>query len=147
MGRDVDLRIYNAEKLVTELVSRIKDYSVSDEFKKRGTDLIGFVKAILERFGSFFGQGDRQFYVLLNNEHLDGQNPYYEIGGMFYSAFGEPDKTVGDPKIDDWFHVFLDRKNKYSKDGISYVDKYEIAKVLGIKLINKDEEDGNDWRN
>lgn len=105
MGISIDIHIYDADTLQAKL----KTWGATDPELSR---------KILEACGTF--AGDK--YILLNNEYGDGYSPYFNVASLFDAAF----------KLEDSFDIFLDSDNEYSKDGISYVDEYEVAEELGI---------------
>lgn len=136
MSMDVDVRIYDAVKLIKKIVENIDLEGISDRSDDGVTSL---VTAILESFGTFLDDG--KIYILLNNEHAREFNPYFNIKHVLNAAFGKPITIEGQEFRNDWFDFFLDHKREYSEDGISCVDKNMIMEDLGIESRENEDED------
>lgn len=96
------------------LIAQLKALGVTDLHRAR---------RILETCG-FFAEGR---YIVVNNEHADGYNPAYIVDELLVAAFGiEEDR------------VFYPLTTKY---GITYVDKYDVARTLDIRLDDDEEDD------
>jgi len=105
MSISIDLYAYNHKSLVDDLIK----IGCSDNI---------LLDKILTTCGDVFGES----CIILCNEHCDDGNPYYNIATLIDSAFN----------ISDSFNVFF--YNETKKEGINYVDIYEVAEELGIKL-------------
>jgi hypothetical protein len=113
MSISIDVHLYDATKLLQAL-------------NKWGATDADMTMNILGECGSFLGGT----YVLLNNEFYS-DSPYYAVAELFDAAFGKEDS----------FDVFLDVGDKIGRDGISCVDKDEIAEKLGINWHSEDDDD------
>jgi hypothetical protein len=111
MGRYVELKKGNYEKIKSELVSR---FNIED---------IAFLEKVLLAFGEKI---DDQ-YLLLNNEYWEEFNSYYGLSNFIDSYFG----------IEDSFDVFLEEMT----DATANCGVHEVADELGVELPERDEDE------
>jgi hypothetical protein len=117
MSVDIDLNIYNYERLKKRIIST---YNLKPEDER-------LLESILSKFGVVVG--DR--YIILDNELYEDGNPYYNVSFAIEKAF----------KLGDDADVFgrcfcpydLIGDNDYKQCGINYAEVYDVLYELGIE--------------